>query len=180
MLSGTRMAKSAGNFFRVTELEERGIDPLAFRYLALQAKYRAPLNFSLEGLTGADRALRQLREKVVAWSTTPGEVDADWDARFRAAIADDLDFPRAMALVADLTRSELDPGAKRATLIAWDRVLGLDIDRAPGEHALPAGAQELIAQREQARAAKDFVRADQLRDQLAQIGVQVADKPLEK
>ena len=180
MLSGTRMAKSAGNFFRVTELEERGIDPLAFRYLALQAKYRAPLNFSLEGLTGADRALRQLREKLVAWSTTPGEVDADWDARFRAAIADDLDFPRAMALVADLTRSELDPGAKRATLIAWDRVLGLDIDRAPGEHALPAGAQELIAQREQARAAKDFVRADQLRDQLAQIGVQVADKPLEK
>src|SRR6267378_97083 len=63
MLGGARMAKSAGNFFRVTELEEQGFDPLAFRYLALQAKYRTKLNFSVEGLAGADRALSQLREK---------------------------------------------------------------------------------------------------------------------
>jgi cysteinyl-tRNA synthetase len=180
MLSGTRMAKSAGNFFRVTELEERGIDPLAFRYLALQAKYRAPLNFSVEGLAGADRALRQLREKIAEWSTTPGQVSAEWDAGFRAAIATDLDFPRAMALVADLSRAEISVGAKAATVQAWDRVLGLDLDRAPREHALPAGAQELIAQREQARAARDFARADQLRDQLKQLGVHIADRPLEE
>src|SRR5207249_23560 len=69
MLSGARMAKSAGNFFRITELEDQGFDPLAFRYLALQAKYRAPLNFSTERLAGADRALRQLRERVAAWSS---------------------------------------------------------------------------------------------------------------
>ena len=80
MLSGARMAKSAGNFFRITELEDQGFDPLAFRYLALQAKYRAPLNFSTERLAGADRALTQLRERVAAWSgqsapevTAPGE-----------------------------------------------------------------------------------------------------------
>src|SRR5579864_5483030 len=162
MLSGTRMAKSAGNFFRVTELEERGIDPLAFRYLALQARYRSPLNFSTEGLTGADRAVRQLRERVGEWSGEPGKVDAEWDARFREAIADDLDFPRAMALVAELSRSGLDPGSKAATLKAWDRVLGLDLDRTV-EQALPDGAQQLIAERERARAAKDFARADQLR-----------------
>src|SRR5579864_2467172 len=155
MLSGTRMAKSAGNFFRVTELEERGIDPLAFRYLALQARYRAPLNFSLERLTGADRALRQLREKVADWSARQGKVAGEWDARFRAAIADDLDFPRAMALVADIARSDVDAGAKAATLLAWDSVLGLDFGRAPTTRALPAGAQDLIAEREQARAAKD-------------------------
>ena len=107
-------------------------------------------------------------------------MSAEWDARFRGAIAADLDFPRAMALVADLSRAEISVGAKAATVLAWDRVLGLDLDRAPGEHALPAGAQELIAQREQARAAKDFARADQLRDQLKLLGVQVADRPLEK
>jgi cysteinyl-tRNA synthetase len=179
MLSGTRMAKSAGNFFRVTELEERGIDPLAFRYLALQAKYRAPLSFSTEGLAGADKPLRQLREKVGEWSVEQGAVDAEWDARFREAIADDLDFPRAMALVAELSRSDLDPGAKAATLVAWDRVLGLDLNRI--EHrALPEGAQQLIAEREKARAEKDFVRADQLREQLRSLGVSVADKPIEK
>ena len=180
MLSGARMAKSAGNFFRVTELEERGIDPLAFRYLALQAKYRAPLNFSLEGLTGADRALRQLRERVAEWSANAGDVGLEWDTRFRAAIADDLDFPHAMALVADLARADLNPGAKAATLLAWDRVLGLDLGRAPTAHPLPAGAEDLIAQREKARAAKDFARADELRDRLIEMGVQVADRPLEK
>lgn len=180
MLSGARMAKSAGNFFRVTELEERGVDPLAFRYLALQAKYRAPLNFNLEGLTGADRSLSQMREKVAEWSVKPGEVDPEWDARFRASIADDLDLPRAMALVADLMHSDVEAGTKAATLLAWDRVLGLDVNRARAEQKLPPGARELITQREQARAAKDFARADRLRDQLKQMGVQVADRALEK
>jgi cysteinyl-tRNA synthetase len=180
MLSGTRMAKSAGNFFRIGELEERGIDPLAFRYLALQAKYRAPLNFSLEGLAGADRALRQLREKVTEWSASSGEVEPDWDSRFRGAIADDLDFPRAMALVAELMRSDVDPGSKAATLLAWDRVLGLDLGRSSTAKELPDGARELLVQRDQARAARDFSRADELRERLREMGVQVADAPLKK
>ena len=176
MLSGARMAKSAGNFFRITELEEQGFDPLAFRYLALQAKYRAPVNFSVEGLAGADRALRQLREKVAEWRGE-GAVDAAWDERFREAIADDLDLPRAMALVSELVRSDLDPATKAATLLAWDRVLGLDLDRRPGTFSLPPGAAELIAEREEARAAKDFARSDRLRDELAALGVKVIDTP---
>src|SRR5690349_3373109 len=182
-LSGVRMAKSAGNFFRITELEEQGFDPLAFRYLALQAKYRAPLNFSTEGLAGADRALRQLRERVADWSDgtpAPDLADVSWDARFREAIADDLDLPRAMALVAELARSSLAPPARAATLLAWDRVLGLDLDRPRAELGLPPGAAELIAERERARAAKDFARSDELREKLRALGVSVADRSLEK
>jgi cysteinyl-tRNA synthetase len=179
MLSGARMAKSAGNFFRITELEEQGFDPLAFRYLALQARYRAPLNFSVEGLAGADRALRQLRDKTAQWRGE-GAADAAWDARFREAIADDLDLPRAMALVSQLTRSDLEPASKAATLVAWDRVLGLDVDRDATARSLPSGAAELIAEREKARAAKDFSRSDALRDQLKSMGVEVADRPLKK
>ena len=177
MLSGARMAKSAGNFFRITELVEQGFDPLAFRYLALQAKYRAPLNFGTELLAGADRALAQLREKVHEWSRGGGAADAAWDARFREAIADDLDLPRAMALVAELARSDVAPGARAATLLAWDAVLGLDLGRVPAQEELPAGAAELIAEREHARAAKDFARSDQLRDDLAALGVNVIDTP---
>src|SRR5438105_885541 len=175
MLSGTRMAKSAGNFFRITELEEQGFDPLAFRYLALQAKYRSPLNFGTEGLAGADRALHQLREKVAQWSREAGSIDESWDSRFRAALADDLDLPVAMALVADLVRSDVTPGAKAATLIAWDRVLGLDLNRAARERPLPAGASALLAARQKARDARDFARSDELRDQLASLGVTVID-----
>src|ERR1700681_1118259 len=121
MLSGTRMAKSAGNFFRITELTEKGFDPLALRYMALQAKYRTKLNFSEAGLAGADRALQGLRERLREWSAASGEASgnprevADFETRFRSAIANDLDLPAAMALVSELTHSALAP-AKKSTL----------------------------------------------------------------
>jgi cysteinyl-tRNA synthetase len=177
-LSGTRMAKSAGNFFRITELVEKGHDPLAFRYLAMQAKYRAPLNFSPDGLAGADRALRQLREKVSAWSGGADGPRGDFSERFLAAVNDDLDLPAVMALVSELTHSDLAPGAKASLLLDWDRVLGLDLARsAPAAGALPAGAAELLAQRERARAEKDFATSDRLRSELADLGVEVTDGP---
>src|SRR6266571_1890504 len=184
MLSGARMAKSAGNFLRVTEIEEQGLDPLAFRYLALQAKYRAPLSFSVESLAGADRALRHVRERVVEWSQDEEDeaqpAREEWDSRFRDAIADDLDFPRVMALVAELVRSAVARSTKSALLRDWDNVLGLDLGRTGFERALPAGAEELIAEREKARAARDFARSDQLRQELKALGVDVSDRSIEK
>src|SRR5207248_148025 len=184
MLSGARMAKSAGNFLRVTEIEEQRLDPLAFRYLALQAKYRAPLNFSVDGLTGADRALRNLRERIAEWSQDhEGEVDPvreEWDSRFSGAVADDLDLPRAMALVAELVRSDVARSTKCGLLEDWERVLGLDLARTDSERVLPAGAEKLIAEREKARAAKDFVRSDQLREELKALGVEVFDRSIAK
>ena len=180
MLAGARMAKSAGNFFRVTELEDQGFDPLAFRYMALQAKYRTKLNFSTEGLAGADRALRQLRERVAEWSSDPGR-DAggagEFESRFRAALADDLDLPAAMALVSELTRSPVAAGDKARLLRAWDGVLGLDLDRAAAVNTLSPGARELLDRREKARAAKDFASSDRLRVELATLGVEVTDTP---
>src|SRR6266567_5072965 len=177
MLSGTRMAKSAGNFFRITELVEQGFDPLAFRYLTLQAKYRTKLNFSPDAMRGADHAVRQLRDRVSEWSAVPDGPRGDLDERFRAALADDLDLPAAMALVSELTRSDLAPGAKARLLIEWDRVLGLDLARAPEHGALPDGAAVLLTKRERARAAKDFATADRLRSELAVMGVAVTDTP---
>jgi cysteinyl-tRNA synthetase len=174
------MAKSAGNFFRVTELAEQGFDPLAFRYLALQAKYRTKLNFSTEGLAGADRALAQLRERVADWATgaeaPAGEHEADeFEARFRAAIADDLDLPAGMALVAEVMRSSLPGAGKSRLLRRWDHVLGLDLDRTTPRLDLPAGARVLLERREHARAARDFKTADRMRDELAALGVTVTD-----
>ena len=179
MLSGARMAKSAGNFLRISELEEQGFDPLAFRYLALQAKYRSPLNFSTESLAGADRALRLIRERVGEWSGGRRDIDSEWDGRFREAIADDLDLPRAMALVAELLKSNVEPAMKAALVAAWDQVLGLDLGR-DEKLPLPPGAAELMAERQKARAAKDFARSDQLRDQLKAMGVRVSDEALKK
>jgi cysteinyl-tRNA synthetase len=181
MLGGARMAKSAGNFFRISELEEQGFDPLAFRYLALQAKYRTKLDFSTEGLAGADRALRQLRERVAEWSTVGGTTGgedakvAGYETRFRASLADDLDLPTAMALVAQLIRSDVGAAEKASLLLSWDQVLGLDLDRAPAVAPLPDGAPALLEAREKARATKDFVTSDRLRRELAAMGVAVTD-----
>jgi cysteinyl-tRNA synthetase len=181
MLGGARMAKSAGNFFRISELEEQGFDPLAFRYLALQAKYRTTLNFSTESLAGADRVLRQLRRNVADWAGGPRPSQIEdaaikrYEARFQAALADDLDLPAAMALIAELTRSDVSPVGKASLLRSWDRVLGLDLDRAPADQPLPEGAASLLDAREKARAAKDFETSDRLRDQLSALGVAVTD-----
>ena len=176
-LGGARMAKSAGNFFRVTDLVGQGYDPLALRYLVLQAKYRTKLSFAIDALAGADRALRQLRQRVADWSKGEDGPAGDFDERFCAAIADDLDLPSAMALVSELARSAVAPRAKATLLREWDRVLGLDLDRAPRDTALPDGAAELLASRERARAAKDFAASDRLREQLAAMGVRVTDTP---
>ncbi len=180
LLAGARMAKSAGNFFRITELVDQGFDPLAFRYLALQAKYRTKLNFSTEGLAGADRALAHLRDRLADWGARAdaptGEHEADeFEARFRAAIADDLDLPAAMALVAEVMRSGLPGVDKARLLLRWDQVLGLDLDRSAPHLDLPVGARVLLEKREHARAARDFKTADRLRDELSTMGVRVTD-----
>ena len=175
LLKGTRMAKSSGNFFRITELIDQGFDPLAYRYLLLQAKYRTTLNFSIEGLAGAGRALAQLRERVRVWTPQADGDPGAFESRFRDALADDLDLPAAMSLVSELVRSDVAPRAKARLLLDWDRVLGLDLDRSPRDGELPAGAAELLSARDRARAEKDFAESDRLRERLAVLGVAVTD-----
>ena len=100
---------------------------------------------------------------------------AGYEERFWRAVNDDLDSPQALAILHELDRDESLPAAARFTSVAaFDRFLGLDLAAEVGQ-VLPDGAEELIAAREQARAARDFAAADRLRDQLAAMGVEVTD-----
>jgi cysteinyl-tRNA synthetase len=99
------------------------------------------------------------------------------DARFRTAIADDLDLPTAVVVVNELVSSaEVADGEKYALLASWDHVLGLDVEReatsgwTPGDDVLA-----LVAERDAARAAKDYATSDRIRDQLAAMGLEVMD-----
>jgi cysteinyl-tRNA synthetase len=179
-LTGQKIAKSAGNVVRVEELVERGYDPLAFRWLTFQTRYRSEMDFTWEAMATADQRVRQLRRHLAEWgppSVELGPAAKDFDSRFREAVANDLDLPTAVRVVNDLDHDpDVAPGEKRKLLASWDHVLGLDLERdarsawAPTEEIL-----RLVAERDQARSEKDYARSDELRDHLQDMGLEVMD-----
>ena len=179
-MSGQKMAKSTGNIIRVVDLVEAGHDPLAFRFLCLSAKYRAKLSFSMGVLEGAERGLNSIRQRASRLAAavvvaSPGGLDLQ--RRFAEAVADDLDLPIVSALLQEVLRAEIPDGEKRGLLEDWDRVLALDLTRAPVETdaEAPAEARALAAERDAAREAKNWASADALRAQLEELGWQVED-----
>ncbi|MGZ3588568.1 MAG: CysS/YqeB C-terminal domain-containing protein [Candidatus Limnocylindrales bacterium] len=243
LMAGHKMAKSAGNFQRITELIDEGLDPLALRYLALTAHYSRKLNYSSASLTAAASALGSLRARLRALGPPPatgpwaapqplvaGEAAARPDGsaegvaghgrladgqdpnphftvrdragepaaplspagravhgRFVAAVEDDLDLPAALAVVRETLKADLPPDERRWLVLDADAVLGLDLQRAwevataaPEGHddaSLPAGAARLLRERDRAREARDYERADALRVALAELGVEPLDRP---
>lgn len=170
-----RMGKSAGNFLRIQDLIDRDYDPLAYRYFCLGAHYRSHLTFSWDALDAAATGLDRLRETVYDWGA-PGEVSEAWMDTFVDHVNDDLNVARALAVAWDLTKSELADADKKATMLAFDKILGLDLaDWQPAE--VPAEILELARKRAEARAAKDWSEADALRDQIAAAGYEVRDTP---
>jgi cysteinyl-tRNA synthetase len=181
-LTGQKIAKSTGNVIRAPELIERGLDPLAFRWLAFQTRYRSEMDFTWEAMETADRRVRQLRRHVAEWGEAAAEIGPagkDLDARFREAVSNDLDLPTAVRVVNDLDRSpDVPPGEKRALLASWDHVLGLDLDREAREGWEPSDEiRALVRERDEARAGKDYARSDDLRDALQDRGLEVMDTP---
>jgi cysteinyl-tRNA synthetase len=185
-LADAKMAKSAGNVIRVSELPEKGFEPLAFRYLALTAHYRSKLDFTEEAMHAATSGLRRLRRAAADAAFEGADVDLHrepmgaYRARFVGAISDDLGLPAALAIAQTAASADdLQPSQKRALLLDFDRVLGLDLAAPPDEPIteLPEGAASLLEQRAAARAERDFATSDRLRDELAAMGVEVRDTP---
>jgi cysteinyl-tRNA synthetase len=176
-LHEARMAKSTGDFVRLQTLLERGYDPLAYRLLCLSAHYRATLHFTWDSLEGAATALQRLRRATESWGP-PDRVDAGYMARFTAQINDDLNLPRAMAVMWDLVRSDVPAATKQATLLQFDRVLGLQLPRwQPSEAVVPEALMALLQQRQQARAEQRWQDADALRQQVKVVGYTIDDTP---
>jgi cysteinyl-tRNA synthetase len=183
-----KMSRSRGNVVLLSDLKERGIDPMAYRYLLLTAHYRSKLHFTDESIAAAQNGLNNLRADLAAlpaydaadpqkgWSKEAEQVR---DA-FHTAINDDLDLPTALSITREVARDgEIDPAERRRLILDFDRVLGLRLDTVEAKQlrAISDEALALVRERDAARAARDWKRSDQLRDQLIALGFEVRDTP---
>lgn len=185
-IEGKRIGKSEGNTIRLYQLKERGVNPLAYRYLVLMTHYRSPMNFTWEALEGAQTALyRALR--IVADLHGEGKIIPEARERFERALKDDLNTPEALAVMWEVLKDDsIATGDKRETVLLFDKVLGLgfgsnahrnEVEKLAvvSETELPKDVQALLHEREAARRAGDWGKADALRARIAEEGFDVYD-----
>ena len=181
LADGVKMAKSAGNSFILPDIETQGIDPLAFRYLCLTARYKTRLNFTFSALKAAQRGLLRLRNRVWEWSmlsslpSGDGEVAEEWQNRFMGRAHDNLNMPGALALTWELVRSKLPGQTKLQILQRFDEVLGLGVDDVVEAYQVPQDIRRLVEQRARHRQACDYQEADALRVEMDRAGYVVED-----
>ena len=184
ILRSGKMSKSGGTFVTLDVLKEKGYDPLAYRYLCLSAHYRTQLEFSDESMDSAAKSLKNLRALAVqakqAAAAQETEKSKAWKDKFTAAMEDDLNAPKALALVWEAVRSaELSAAEKVDFLTFADSILALDLfkEEAAPKADIPAQVQALLDARAAARKAKEWKKSDELRDAIAQAGYLVKDTP---
>lgn len=186
-----KMSKSKGEFLTVSLLEEKGYNPLAYRFFCLQSHYRKQLVFSYENLDGAATAYEKLLKKIAALKPEDGD-ELDMAAveklqgSFKAALDNDINTSLAVTAVYDVLKEKTNDKTKIYLLNDFDRVLSLDLvegakkltEKKEDSAELDDFAkyvEEQIALRVEAKKAKNFAEADRIRDELASKGVKILD-----
>ena len=197
-----KMSKSSGEFLTVSLLEEKGYDPLAYRFFCLQSHYRKSLVFTWENLDNAQGAYNKLIARVAALKPDDGEVDQaafdELDAKFRAAMDNDLNSSLAVTALYDVLKAKTNDATKLKAIGAFDTVLGLSLLEKAAvkreelkKEQLAAGAFTILSEsgevdpeieakiqaRQDAKKAKNFAEADRIRDELKAAGIEVTDIP---
>ena len=197
-----KMSKSKGEFLTVSLLEEKGYDPLAYRFFCLQSHYRKGLVFSWENLDNAAGAYNKLVKRVAALKDGDGEADQEAAARFKekflTQVGNDLNTSMGITCLYDVLKAPVNDATKRAVLADFDRVLSLSLlpkaaelrekEAAQAKSAAGAGGftiqgegdptiDALVLQRGAAKKAKNFAEADRIREELKAQGIEVTDVP---
>ena len=199
--SSGKMSKSKGEFLTVSLLEEKGYDPLAYRFFCLQSHYRKGLVFSWENLDNAATAYQKLIKRVAALNPGDGEVDnalvEEFREKFRRQMGNDLNTSMGVTCLYDALKAKGNDATRLAILADFDQVMGLELlekgealrkeqqaqaKSAPqGEFTIQgegdAEIDALVLARAQAKKAKDFAQADKIRDELKARGIEITDMP---
>ena len=189
LVEGKKMSKSLGNYFTPRDLLAKGFTGREIRYLLLTAHYRETFNFTLEGLQAARAALTRIDECLTKLRELAGNAMATSESpllgEFANALDDDLNISGAWGTVFEwvrdtnrkLAEKSLDAAAAAAALAAWDKLDSVVGVGAPREVVVPAEITALVEARQAARKARDFKRADAIRDELKAKGWVIEDTP---
>lgn len=187
-VDGGKMSKSLGNTYTISQLQEKGISPLAFKLFCFTAHYRNKLNFTFEGAYGAQKALERLYDSYIKNANGVDDVDEDiikeYEERFLAYINDDMNMPGAMSVVWEIARNAKKSIKFADLLLKFDKVLGLDMKNAENyllefkheeSEELPKEIKVLVEERKQARAEKNWAKSDEIRDRIISLGYSIKD-----
>ncbi len=170
LFEGKKMSKSSGNVVLLSDVVERGLDPLAIRLCFLENKYRSQMDLTWKSIEAANETIKRWRMKMTQW-TTDGAITID--SEIEAAFNTDLDTSRAIIRLREI---EKDGSENKVAVFRYaDQVLGLDLERAPEEKVLTPAMQNLINQRAAARLEKRWSDSDKLRDELEKLGITIKD-----
>jgi cysteinyl-tRNA synthetase len=174
-VAGGKMSKSEGTSYSLNDIVSKGYDPLVLRYFFLGAHYRSKQNFTWEALDGAKSALNNLRNQLLSFGKESlGVINIDYKNKFSDALSDDFNIPQALSIVWEVLKSDLADSDKYATIIDFDKVLGLNLSQLEAEE-IPETIKKLADQRWQARQEKNWSESDRLRDELTKSGWQMED-----
>ena len=183
-VDGKRMGKSLGNAYTLTDIEKKGYEPLALRYLFLNTHYKEPLNFTWDSLTSASTTLVKLREYTISFrdsnrtilSNEKGQKIEHFEEAFRKAIGDDLNTPRALAVLWEGLKSNIPSEDKYDMALSFDEVLGLGLNKiSQVKLIIPEEINKLVAQRESLRKEGRFEDADEIRKTIEKLGFEIKD-----
>jgi len=181
-INGVKMSKSLENVVFLDDVKsKKSYHPLILRYLYSQAHYRSRQNFTWEALESAKNGYESLLTSLFHLGEKIGEISKEFKERFQERLSDDFNIPQALALVSEVLKSDLSNEDKLATILDFDKVLGLDlkkdsqIQKELNLEDLSTEIQDLMKKREVARSEKDWKKSDKLRDKIQEQGYLIKD-----
>ena len=176
LVNNKKMAKSEGTGYSLTKVKNKGFNALSLRYLFLQAHYRSKQNFTWESMKSAQKGYENLVGQIRSLGDKKGKINQEFKNKFIEKISNDFNIPQGLVITHEVLKSELTNPEKLATILDFDKVLGLKLDSIKKEKIIiPEKIKKLVQQREKTRKDKDFNQADKIRKEIEKEGFNIKD-----